>query len=359
MKRVMKNFKMSDGQLRVVAGMLLMVVFFSLQVKAQESAISISVPQGKTDVSGRNWALVVHGGAGGPARGTMSETAEKAYLDKLEEALRLGSKILEGGGRSVDAVEAVVKFLEDCPLFNAGRGAVLNEKGRVELDAAIMDGSTGMAGAVACVSNIKNPVSAARLVMDKTKHVMLVGKGAEVFAGKMGLKPVDSTWFITPERLDAWKKWKSDAPSRDKEKQGELEKHGTVGAVALDMKGNLAAATSTGGLLGKMTGRVGDSPVIGAGTYANNNTCAVSATGQGEFFMRNVVAYDLAAMMEYRNASIEEAGNLLIMKKLENQKASGGLIAVDKNGNITMPFNTNLMFRGYMKSTGEREVAIY
>ncbi len=311
------------------------------------------------DVNSGKWTLVIHGGAGGPARGVMSEIAEKEYLDNLSEALKLGSAILVNGGTSLDAVETVVNFLEDCPLFNAGKGAVLNENGKAELDASIMDGRTGMAGAVAGATSIKNPVSAARLVMEKTNHVMLSGKGADDFAKKMGLKLVDPTYFITPLRLEAWKKWKASPPARNKPFRADKEKHGTVGAVALDQKGNLAAATSTGGMMGKMAGRIGDSPVIGAGTYANNNTCAVSATGQGEYFIRNVVAYDLSALMEYRGMPIEEAARLIIMEKIANQKAAGGLIAVDKDGNIAMPFNTNAMFRGFSKSTGENEVAIY
>ncbi len=308
--------------------------------------------------SGR-WTLVIHGGAGGPARGTMTNEREKDYLDKLNEALQLGSKILANGGNSLDAVETVVNFLEDCPLFNAGRGAVLNENGKAELDAAIMDGRTGMAGAVAGVTTIKNPVTAARAVMEKTSHVMLVGKGAEEFAENQGLQPVDPSYFITPERLDSWEKWKAKATPGKNSTPAEKEKSGTVGAVALDLKGNLAAATSTGGMTGKMVGRVGDSPIIGAGTYAKNNTCAVSATGHGEYFIRNVVAYDLSALMEYLGMPVAEAGKRIIMEKLGQQKAAGGLIAVDKDGNIAMPFNTNAMFRGFAKSTGEHEAAIY
>jgi beta-aspartyl-peptidase (threonine type) len=289
----------------------------------------------------------------------MAGESEKAYLDNLNHALQLGSEILENGGSSLDAVETVVKFMEDCPLFNAGKGAVLNEYGNAELDAAIMDGRTGMAGAVAGVTTIKNPIAAARLVMEKTTHVMLAGKGACDFAEKMGLVPADPSYFITSERLDAWKKWKEKTSPAIKEIPSDKERHGTVGAVALDRKGNLAAATSTGGMMGKMAGRIGDSPIIGAGTYACNNTCAVSGTGQGEYFIRNVVAYDLSALMEYRGLTIEEAGKMLIMEKLSKQKASGGLIAVDKNGDITMPFNTNAMFRGFAKSSGEKMVAIY
>ena len=312
------------------------------------------------------WVLVIHGGAGGPARGTMSAESEKEYLVKLDEALKKGSDILAEGGSSLDAVETVVRFMEDCPLFNAGKGAVLDEEGKAELDAAIMDGRTGMAGAVAGVSVIRNPVTAARCVMEKSNHVLLIGAGAEKFAKEHGLDLVDPSYFITPERLKAWEKWKSgarpkpDAPVEKPEKTGtDIEKHGTVGAVALDQQGNLAAATSTGGMTGKMVGRVGDSPIIGAGTYANNQTCAVSATGHGEYFIRNVVAYDLSSLMEYRGLSLEEAGKSIIMDKLVRQKANGGLIAVDREGNISMPFNTNAMFRGVAASDGRHEVAIY
>ena len=309
--------------------------------------------------SGQKWTIVIHGGAGGPAKGSMPEEKEKAYLEKLNEALQLGSRILAGGGSSLDAVEATVKFMEDCPMFNAGIGAVLNENGKAELDAAIMDGKTGMAGAVAGVTVVKNPVMAARKVMETTSHVMLVGKGADDFAKKAGLQMVEPSYFITPERLEAWKKWKSAAQPGIKKQPAEQEKHGTVGAVALDQNGNLAAATSTGGMTGKLAGRVGDSPVIGAGTYANNNTCAVSATGHGEYFIRNVVAFDISAMMEYRGMPLEEAAKIVVMEKLKNLKAEGGIIAVDKEGNISMPFNTNAMFRGFAKSTGEKEVSIY
>jgi beta-aspartyl-peptidase (threonine type) len=310
----------------------------------------------------QKWVLVIHGGAGGPGKGEMPAEKEKAYLEKLGEALKIGSGILSEGGSSLNAVEAVVKFMEDCPLFNAGLGAVLNENGQVELDASIMDGRTGQAGAVACVTTIRNPVSAARLVMGKTKHVMLAGKGAETFAESMKLKPVIPSYFITPERLEAWKKWKAENDREKQENQGkqpDKDGKGTVGAVALDMKGNLAAATSTGGRMGKMAGRVGDSPIIGAGTFANNKTCAVSATGHGEFFIRNAVAYDLSARMEYLGIPLDEAAKVVVMEKLAAQGASGGLIAVDHEGNIAMPFNSGSMLRGYATSNGETETAIF
>lgn len=345
-----------------VTGFIILGILPGLPLMAQENAVkpvSLDITSAARENSGQRWTIVIHGGAGGPAKGMMSDEKENAYLDKLNEALELGTKLLTSGARSVDVVEAVVQFMEDSPMFNAGIGAVLNENGKAELDAAIMDGQTGMAGAVAGVTTIKNPVSTARLVMEKSNHVMLIGKGAEDFAKVNGLKMVDPSYFITQERLEAWKKWKSAVPPEKKEKATDKDKHGTVGVVALDQHGNLAAATSTGGMMGKMAGRVGDSPIIGAGTYANNNTCAVSATGHGEYFIRNVVAYDLSALMEYRDMPLEEAAKLIVMEKLAGQKAEGGLIAVDKNGNIAMMFNTNAMFRGFAKSTGEREVAIY
>jgi beta-aspartyl-peptidase (threonine type) len=338
--------------------MVTLVFLPGLTLQAQQDASSVTTTAGSSavsDNSANKWAIAIHGGAGGPVRGTLADSTEAAYLAKLDEALRVGVKILSDGGKSLDAVEAVVKFMEDCPLFNAGIGAVLNENGYAELDASIMDGQTGMAGAVAGVKTIKNPIALARLVMEKTPHVMLIGTGAEDFAKTTGIKMVAPSYFITPARLEAWKKWKSGQKGGSERN----EKHGTVGAVALDQNGNLAAATSTGGMTGKMAGRIGDSPVIGAGTYANNNTCAVSATGHGEYFIRNVVAYDLSAMMQYREMTLKKAAEEIIMEKLRSQKATGGLIAVDKDGNISMPFNTNSMFRGMAISTGEFEVSIY
>lgn len=302
-------------------------------------------PAEKQNPADSGWVLVIHGGAGGPAKGVMPEEREKEYLARLGEALQIGAAVLKSGGKSVDAVEAVVRFLEDCPLFNAGKGAVLNADGKVELDAAIMDGATGMAGAVAGVTTIKNPVTAARLVMEKTTHVMMAGSGADRLAREKGVETVDPSWFITPDRYKSWEKWKD-------------QKHGTVGAVALDRHGNLAAATSTGGRMGKLPGRIGDTPVIGAGTYAGK-TCAVSATGHGEYFIRHVVGYDLAARMLYGRQSLKEAANEVINVVLRQEKADGGLIAVDAEGNVTMPFNTNAMYRGVIRSDGTFETAIY
>jgi len=338
-----------------------MIFLFSTDVLFAQTdgaaAISSRATQGP-------WALVIHGGAGGPVRGTMSPDKEKAYLDKLNEALQLGSGILAAGGCSLDAVEAVVRFMEDCPLFNAGKGAVLNENGKAELDASIMDGMTGMAGAVAGVTTIKNPVTAARRVMEKTSHVMLIGAGAEKFARAQKLEIVDPSYFITPERLEAWKKNKAAQLSQPTQSgkpsgtQPAKDKPGTVGAVALDCRGSLAAATSTGGMMGKMTGRIGDSPIIGAGTYANNNTCAISCTGHGEYFLRAVVAYDISCLMEYKGLSLQEACEKVVNDKLVKFGGEGGLIAADAKGNICLPFNSEGMYRGYAKDD-EEVVASY
>lgn len=302
------------------------------------------------------WCLVIHGGAGGPPRGSMSPGAENAYLQKLDTALLAGSEILRNGGSSLDAVEAVVRFMEDCPMFNAGKGSVLTLEGVAEMDASIMDGKTLNAGAVAGVHSIKNPVSAARKVMENSPHVLLMDGGAEEFAKDQGLEIVDPAYFVTRTMKERWEKSKKEEPGQGKE---EGKKSGTVGAVALDQHGNLAAATSTGGMMNKMHGRIGDSPIIGAGTYANNLTCAVSCTGHGEFFIKNVVAYDLSAMMEYRGIPIEEAAKIVIMEKLKSRSAEGGLIAVDKEGRMAMEFNTNAMFRGYVNSEGQKGVMIY
>lgn len=269
------------------------------------------------------------------------------YQAELLKALEIGKDILANGGTSLDAVEQVVRYLEDCPLFNAGKGAVFNHDGKNELDAAIMDGKNLMAGAIAGVGDIKNPISTARLVMEKSVHVMMVGKGASDFARSMGAEIVDSSYFFTQPR------WNELQRVLGKEKMG------TVGCVALDIHGNLAAATSTGGMTNKRYNRVGDAPIIGAGTYANNSTCAISATGHGEFFIRYTVAHDISALMEYKNMSLADAVNLVISSKLEKVDGRGGVIAVDKDGNICMDMNTTGMFRAFEKSTGEKGVGIF
>ena len=296
------------------------------------------------------WALAIHGGAGGSAKDKLSPEIEKLYRDSLSASLKIGTGILSAGGTSMDAVEAVIRFMEDCPLFNAGRGAVYNTEGLTELDASVMDGKTGLAGAVAGVSTIRHPISASRKVMEKTRHVLLMGSGAEEFAAREGLEIVDPSFFHTPDRDSAYQRMLR------QRKTGSAAGHGTVGCVALDRNGDLAAGTSTGGLMMKMKGRIGDSPIIGAGTFADNSTCAVSGTGSGEYFIRNVVAYDISALMKYRHLSLKKAADKVVMEKLKEKGGSGGVIAVDAKGNIAMPFNTALMFRGYAKENGEWEV---
>jgi beta-aspartyl-peptidase (threonine type) len=298
------------------------------------------------------WAIVVHGGAGGGSRENISPERQAEYMEAVEYALQTGSEILKNGGSSLDAITAAIITMEDNPIFNAGRGAVFTERGNNELDASIMDGRDRNAGAVAGVTNIKNPITAARAVMSSSPHVMLAGEGAEKFAAEHGLEIVDTSWFFTQSRWNSLQR----AKERDKE---QTQKHGTVGCAALDMHGNLAAGTSTGGMTNKMHGRIGDAPVIGAGTYASNNTCAVSATGHGEFFIRNVVSYDIAALMEYAGLDLQQAADSVIYGKLLPIGGNGGIIAVDYMGNVAMPFNTSSMIRGYFKSNGESEVSLF
>ncbi|MEJ2593932.1 MAG: isoaspartyl peptidase/L-asparaginase, partial [bacterium] len=290
-----------------------------------------------------DYVLVIHGGAGTILKENMTPELESAYLDKLDEALEAGRVILSSGGNSLDAVTAAVLVMEDSYLFNAGKGAVFTAEGTHEMDAAIMDGKTLQAGAVTGVHNIRNPILAARAVMEHTPHVMLSGKGAELFAQKRGIVMEDSVYFFNQRRFDSYLKAKQKA-----------EKHGTVGAVALDQAGNLAAATSTGGMTFKMKGRVGDTPILGAGTYADNQSCAVSGTGHGEYFMRYVVGHDISALMKYKKMSLKKAANEVIMQKLKQAGGEGGVIAVDYRGNIAMPFNTAGMYRGYVTSTGKK-----
>ena len=302
-----------------------------------------------------NYTLVIHGGAGNITPTNLPAGKASEFEAKLTEVLRHGDSILKAGGTSLDAVESCVRMMEDCPLFNAGKGAVFNAEGKNELDAAIMDGKTGLAGAVAGVTTIRNPISAARAVMEKSNHVMLSGKGAEIFAAEQGLELVSPDYFFTQPRWDAYLKAKAYADSIDNMDK----KHGTVGCVAVDQYGNLAAATSTGGMTFKKYGRIGDTPVIGAGTYADNKTCAVSATGHGEFFIRNMVAYDIAAIMKYKGLSVSEAAEVVVMHKLKKQGGTGGIIAVDSKGNVAMTFNTSGMFRGYIKAGGEQMVGMF
>jgi L-asparaginase / beta-aspartyl-peptidase len=301
-------------------------------------------------------ALAIHGGAGTMPRDRLTSERAAPYRAALEHALRVGYEILERGGTGLDAVTAAVIELEDSPLFNAGRGAVFNAAGKHELDAAVMDGAELRAGAVAAVRRVKNPVLAARAVMERTPHVMLIGAAADAFARKTGLAMVSPDYYSTPQRLAALKRAQALEQDRRAE-MTEADRHGTVGAVALDRMGNLAAATSTGGFTNKLPGRVGDSPVIGAGTYADNRACAVSGTGDGEYFIRCALAYDVTARMRYLGEPLDTAaqGALDAVVRL---RGSGGLVAVDAHGNITMPFSTEGMYRGSVKD-GEFSVAIF
>jgi beta-aspartyl-peptidase (threonine type) len=305
------------------------------------------------------FGLAIHGGAGSMVKGDLSAELESAYEKDLNKALLAGFEILNNGGQSLDAVQVAINIMENSPVFNAGKGAVFASNGKNELDAAIMDGKTLNSGAVTGVQHIKNPIDLARLVMEKSPHVFMAQEGAEQFAVLNGMQLVPESYFFTERR------WKQLQRSRNTDEKSMLlmdseQKHfGTVGAVALDKRGNLAAGTSTGGMNNKKFGRIGDAPVIGAGTYANNQTCAVSATGHGEYFIRSVVAHDISALMEYRYYSLEEAANIVIMKKLDKLGGTGGIIAIDHFGNIAMTFNSKSMLRGYYLSTAQPLVKIY
>lgn len=343
-KKTMNTFHISAGRLWQSSLLLLLTLFL----------ITDCAPQ-QPKTARPDYVLVIHGGAGAMERSKMTAEAEQAYLQGLSQALAAGEAVLNSGGSSLDAVVASIVLLEDNPLFNAGKGAVYNEAGMVAHDASLMDGKSGKGGAVGAVSCIKNPVLAAKAVMDDGRHVFLVGRGAEKFAIKAGLDTVSQDYFYTQSRWENFEKTRK----TQLEREFPLQSRGTVGAVALDKNGNLAAGTSTGGMHYKREGRLGDSPVIGAGTWADNNSCAVSATGHGEFFILNAVAHDLHARMVYAGQSLQEAANELVMNKLKQLDAGGGIIAVDKNGNIAMPFNTSGMFRASVVAGQEPFTAIY
>jgi beta-aspartyl-peptidase (threonine type) len=301
------------------------------------------------------YAIAIHGGAGPLPRALLTDVKENAYRAGLEAALDAGYAVLEQSGSSLDAVSTAVRILEDDPLFNAGRGAALTRDGAAELDAAIMDGKDQRAGAVAAVRHVKNPIDLARRVMEKSRHVLLVGPGAEEFALEQGVALVPNEYFRTPERrrqLEA-------AKLGEGVSELTASPQGTVGAVALDGGGNLAAATSTGGMTNKRQGRIGDSPIIGAGTYAKNGVCAVSATGHGESFIRAVTAYHICSAVEYRGLALEHAAREMLHDILRGLGGSGGIIAVGAGGQWVMEFSTESMFRGVRDSGGRREVAIY
>lgn len=304
-------------------------------------------------------SLAIHGGAGTLIKGKMTPEKEAAYKNALQEALDAGYSLLEKGASAVEAVEQAVIVLENTPLFNAGRGSVFTHAGTHEMDASIMDGKTLNAGAVSLITGIKNPISLAKQVMLKSEHVFLAGEGAMRFAKENGFGIENPEYFYDAFRYEQWQKIKdSDAFQLDHSDKKD-SKFGTVGAVACDQNGNLAAATSTGGMTNKKWGRVGDSPMIGAGTYANNHTCAVSCTGSGEFFIRGVVAYDVSCLMEYKGYTLQQAADEVILNRILKIGGDGGLIAVDAKGNIALPFNTEGMYRGYKTSNGEAVVEIY
>lgn len=301
----------------------------------------------------RKYAMVIHGGAGVMDRKEMTPEMQNEYITVLNQALHIGDSVLANGGTCMDAVEQTIVILEDSPLFNAGKGAVFTHDGLVELDASVMDGKTLMAGAIAGVRDIKNPIRVARTVMEKSEHVLLTGTGASQFAKEQGFEPVENSYFYTEKRYKALQellKKEREATTNDK--------HGTVGCVALDTYGNIAAGTSTGGMTNKKYGRIGDSPIIGAGTYANNLTGAFSCTGHGEYYIRLGFSRDISALMEYKKLSIQKACREEI-SKLTKMGGTGGVIGIDRKGNIAMEFNTSGMFRGYIKSDGERAVEIF
>jgi L-asparaginase / beta-aspartyl-peptidase len=329
----------------------------------QEPVAAKKRPENQPKMETQRIRLAVHGGAGTIERSKMTPEREREYRAGLERALTAGYEILKRGGSSLDAAETAVRVLEDDPHFNAGKGSVFTSAGTNEMDAAIMDGKTLAAGAVASLRHIKNPISLARLVMEKSGHLMMDSEGAEAFAKENGVELVDQKYFFTQERWDALQKIKAAEKSRTSGAGKAIvitdqDRHGTVGAVALDEQGNLAAATSTGGTTNKRPGRVGDTPVIGAGTYANNATCAVSATGDGEYFIRATVGRDVSALMEYRGMFLKDAAQAAL-DKVAKLGGAGGLIAVDYQGNITLPFNTAGMYRGYVDPKGKLVVEIY
>lgn len=316
------------------------------------------------------FAIIIHGGAGTILKQNMTPEKEAAYKAKLEEAIRTGYDILKNGGNSLDAVEKTINVMEDSPLFNAGKGAVFTNAETNELDASIMDGKTLNAGASAGTTTVRNPINLARAVMEQSKHVMLSGKGAEIFAEEQGLTLVEPSYFYTDRRLKSLKRVKEREAKKEKKIDTEsayLEfydadiknaKFGTVGCAALDKNGNLAAGTSTGGMTNKRYGRIGDAPIIGSGTYANNATCAVSSTGWGEYFIRAQVAHDISALMDYKGLSLEEASRI-VLDKVKALGGDGGIVAVDKNGNMVADFNTAGMYRASMNDKGELTIGIY
>lgn len=351
---------------------LLMLFFLNCKdnqkASASQQPTSTEAPKANNSESKKvnEFAIVIHGGAGTILRENMSVEDEAAYNAKLEEAIRVGHEILKNGGSSLDAVEKTINVLENSPLFNAGKGAVFTNAGTNELDASIMDGKTLNAGASAGTKTVKNPINLARAVMENSPHVMLSGEGAELFAKEQNLELVDPSYFYTESRFKALERVKAAEDTKNARDKTAFydpiikdSKFGTVGCVALDKNGNLAAGTSTGGMTNKRWGRIGDAPIIGAGTYANNATCAVSSTGWGEYFIRAMVAHDISALMDYKGLSLQEAAREVIQKKVPDLGGDGGIVAVDKDGNMVMEFNTSGMYRASMDASGKLTVGIY
>ncbi|MFD2824969.1 isoaspartyl peptidase/L-asparaginase family protein [Leeuwenhoekiella polynyae] len=339
---------------------LILVFIVACKQENTETKTAQNTPQQQ------NFAIIIHGGAGTILKENMTDSLEAAYKAKLSEAIKTGYEILKNGGTSLEAVQRTINIMEDSPLFNSAKGAVFNHEGVNELDASIMDGATLNAGAIAGVTNIKNPINLAYEVMTNSKHVLLSGKGAETFAAEKGIELVDPSYFFTQNRYDALQR------ILEREKNDSVtaasafidpfikdEKFGTVGCVALDKNGNLAAGTSTGGMTNKRYNRIGDSPIIGSGTYANNATCGVSSTGWGEYFIRGQVAYDISAQMEYAGKSLKDATHNVIQEKLTKLGGTGGIVALDHYGNPSMEFNTEGMYRAYMNDEGELTLGIY
>ncbi|WP_103069657.1 isoaspartyl peptidase/L-asparaginase family protein [Aquimarina sediminis] len=354
--------------MRRVAIFLSFIMFLACKEQPKETAKTTVVEDVKEEIQKPedSFGIVLHGGAGTILKKNMTPEKEAAYKAKLEEAIKVGHTILKNGGTSLEAVEKTINVLENSPLFNAGKGAVFTNEGTNELDASVMDGSTLNAGAVAGVKTVKNPINLAREVMLNSPHVLLSGSGAELFAKERNLEIVDPAYFFTEERMKSLERVKEKLKNKEANKTTAFydpvikdAKYGTVGCAALDKHGNLAAGTSTGGMTNKKWNRIGDSPIIGAGTYANNATCAVSSTGWGEYFIRAMVAHDISALMEYKELSLKDAAQEVIQKKLTDLGGTGGIVAIDHKGNVTMEFNTAGMYRATMNANGELEVGIY
>ncbi|UAB82008.1 isoaspartyl peptidase/L-asparaginase [Marixanthomonas sp. SCSIO 43207] len=346
----------------------LLIVFFVLFSCKNENNTSENTYKEplETENTVPSFGIVIHGGAGTILKENMTDSLENVYRAKLEEAIKVGHTILKNGGTAMEAVTKTINIMEDSPLFNAGKGAVFTHEETNELDASVMDGATRNAGAIAGVKHIKNPINLAHAVMEHSPHVLLSGEGAERFAKEQGIETVDASYFYTESRFKTLQRVKEREGSNTTKKVSvgkdpyiKDSKFGTVGCVALDKNGDLAAGTSTGGMTNKRWNRIGDSPIIGAGTYANNATCAVSSTGWGEFFIRGMVAHDISAMMEYKGVSLQEAAKEVIQKKLPNLGGDGGIIAIDKKGNVSMEFNTPGMYRAHMDSEDNLKIAMY